>query len=205
MNLIKIFSQLYKEYGPQYWWPVKDRKHDPSFEICTGAILTQNTAWTNVESALECLVEANLMSPRAVLNCSLSKLQKCLRPSGYYKQKAKKLKLFSQWIITKYQGHWQSFFHQPLKKSREELLSLWGIGPETADSILLYAGQKPIFVIDAYTKRLCEKYGVRFKTYDEYQRFFERGLSKGLKDWSKIRIYNEFHALIVKWGKSNKK
>lgn len=201
MKVIKIFNQFYKKYGAQHWWPVSNKSPDKIFEICIGAILTQNTTWANVEKVLKLLLKANLLKPKEIIKCPISKLQKLVRSAGYYKQKAKKLKIFSRWIVKKYQGRWQHFFSQPLKKAREELLFLWGIGPETADSILLYAGHKPIFVIDAYTKRLCRKHGVEFKTYDEYREFFE----KRLKNKERIAIFQEYHALIVKWGKENRK
>ncbi len=156
-----------------------------------------------MEKAIKCLLEANLMSAKAIAHCPTAKLQKCIRSSGYYKQKTKKLKIFAAWLIKNYHGDLRVFFQKPLIPAREELLSLWGIGPETADSILLYAGQKPIFVIDAYTKRLCRQYGVEFKTYDEYQKFFETRLRAGIRGRTKIKLYNEYHALIVKWGKLN--
>lgn len=207
MNLVKIFNQLYQRYGPQGWWPVTNNpvgnKHcNPLFEICVGAILTQNTAWTNVEKAIKCLLEKNLMSPKAIATCRMAKLQKCVHSSGYYKQKTKKLKIFAAWLVKNYQGDLRLFFKKPLVSAREELLSLWGIGHETADSILLYAGKKTIFVIDAYTKRLCRRYGVNFKTYDEYQKFFEKKLCDGISGWTKTKLYNEYHALIVRCGKS---
>jgi endonuclease-3 related protein len=199
MNLVKIFNQLFKKYGSRGWWPVVGR--NSLFEICVGAILTQNTAWTNVEKAIKSILVANLMNPKAIIKCPSAKLQKCIRSSGYYKQKSKKLKIFSEWLIKNYQGDLRLFFKKSLISAREELLILWGIGPETADSVLLYAGKKTIFVIDAYTKRLCKKYGVEFKTYDEYQKFFETHLRSGILGWTKTKLYNEFHALIVKWGK----
>jgi len=204
MDVINIFNQLYQKYGPQDWWPILNKKAENDnkiFEICVGAILTQNTAWTNVEKALNSLIKANLMTPEAVLKCPIKKLQKYIRSSGYYKQKAKKLKIFSQWVIKKYHGNWQRFFRQSLEKVRKELLLLWGIGPETADSILLYAGHKPIFVIDAYTKRLCHQYGVEFKTYNEYQNFFEKKIACWRTKSSLVLFFQEYHALIVKWGK----
>ncbi|MBI5023301.1 MAG: endonuclease [Candidatus Magasanikbacteria bacterium] len=199
MNLVKLFNQLRKQYGSQSWWPVVG--HNSLFEISIGAILTQNTTWTNVEKAIKCLLDADLMSPQAISTCASGKLQKCIRSSGYYKQKTKKLKIFSKWLIKKYKGNLRFFLKKSLTTAREELLSLWGIGPETADSILLYAGKKPIFVIDAYTKRLCKKYCVEFKTYNEYQQFFETNLRAGVLGWTKTKLYNEFHALIVRWGK----
>ncbi len=208
MDTVKIFKELYKKYGPQFWWPVYNnisKNNEKIFEICVGAILTQNTSWKNVEKTLVCLLKENLISPQTIVKCPKLKLERCLRSSGYYKQKAKKLKIFSKWILDKYKGDWKLFFKQPLQDSRQELFNLWGIGPETADSILLYAGHKQIFVIDAYTKRLCAKYGVAFKTYQEYQNFFEDNLNGKLKNWSREKLYNEYHALVVRWGKEKGK
>lgn len=206
LDVFKLYQKLYKLYGPQHWWPllvksqksiksVKTKNSDDLFEIACGAILTQNTSWKNVEKALGCLHQNNLLSAKAVAVCPIPKLQKCLRSSGYYKQKAKKLKIFSQWLVKNYQGSLKKFFKKSVERGREELLSLWGVGPETADSILLYAGNKPIFVVDAYTKRLCAKFGIKFKTYDEYRMFFEKNLPPSAK------LFNEFHALIVASGK----
>ena len=195
LDVFKLYKKLYKLYGPQHWWPVSYNRHDKEFEIAAGAVLTQSTSWKNVEKALRCLHENNLLSAKAVANCPVSKLQKCLRSSGYYKQKSKKLKILSQWLVENYRGSLRKFFSKPLKEGREELLSLWGVGPETADSILLYAGGKPVFVIDAYTKRLCAKFGIKFKTYDEYRGWFEKKLPVSAK------LFNEFHALIVASGK----
>lgn len=216
MNLSKLYRQLLRQHGLQQWWPVVGPEKTGAFEICVGAILTQNTVWTNVEKVIRNLIESSLMSSRTIAECPLAKLARLIKPSGYFNQKAKKLKIFSQWLIKKYDGDLKKFFKQPLPAAREELLSLWGIGPETADSMLLYAGHKPIFVIDAYTKRFCAKHGVVFNTYDEYQKFFQNGLKVSppqalcklagppLAEGSRFRIYNEFHALIVKWGKDGR-
>lgn len=209
MDIRKVYHQLYREFGPQKWWPRtkavalargKPSWYDGDFEVCVGAILTQNTAWTNVEKAIANLLAEKLMSPQTITRCPSIKLARLIKPSGYFNQKTKKLKIFGAWLIKKYDGDLKKFFKQPLLSAREELLSLWGIGPETADSMLLYAGNKPIFVIDAYTKRLCHEYGVEFEAYEEYQKFFQRGLGES---GHRIRLYNEFHALIVRWGKEN--
>ncbi|PIR66925.1 MAG: endonuclease [Parcubacteria group bacterium CG10_big_fil_rev_8_21_14_0_10_36_14] len=192
MNIKKVYKKLYGYFGSQGWWPIFDIKigeckyncsenikQNNKFEICIGAILTQNTAWKNVEKAL-----ANLspeISPEKIL--THKKLEKVIQPAGYYNQKAKKLRIFSKWWL------------QNKKATREELLGLWGIGPETADSMLLYAFNQPIFVIDTYTKRLCKELGVEFKEYDEYRKFFESQLPPDPK------LFNEYHALIVAWGK----
>lgn len=217
MNLKKIYQNLREKYGKQDWWPILVFKtgrqgdiktlrvragkfNEPEmFEICVGAILTQNTNWGNVEKAIINLKKEKLLSPKKILKYPKGKLKRLIRSSGYYNEKAKKLVAYSGWLMVNYNGKLKKFFKQPLKKCRDELLKIHGIGPETADSILLYAGQKPSFVIDAYTRRLCQKYGVEFKTYDEYKKYFESKLPKSYK------LFNEFHALIVCWGKENKK
>lgn len=202
MDVKKIYKKLFAHFGPQGWWPIFDKKSRKccyfttignqvfnSFEICLGAILTQNTAWKNVEQALcnlHSVIPAQAgISPQFILSCK--NLKKFIQPAGYYNQKAKKLRIFSEWWLRK-----------PII-SREKLLSLWGIGPETADSMLLYAFNKPVFVVDAYTKRLCKECGVEFKEYDEYRQFFESKLTKSAK------LFNEYHALIVAWGKLHSK
>lgn len=216
MNLKKVYKTFQKKYGPQDWWPIvkvirdsrsgiriirkKATRFDEKemFEICVGAILTQNTNWGNVEKAILNLKKEKIVSPKKILKCPLGKLKKLIRSSGYYNEKARKLIAYSLWLMVNYNGSLKKFFKQPFKKCREELLFLHGIGPETADSILLYAGQKPSFVIDAYTRRLCRKHGVEFKTYDEYKKYFEKKLPRSYK------LFNEFHALIVGWGKENR-
>lgn len=199
MDIFGIYRKLYRIYGPQKWWPVKYNKKNPSFEIAVGAILTQNTSWKNVEKALRCLHDNKLLNARGILKCPRAKLQKCLLSSGYYKQKAKKLKIFSRWLIVNNGGNLNKFLKKTPAIARKELLSLWGIGPETADSILLYAGNKPIFVIDAYTKRLCEQMKHRCATYDDYQEYFQSELPKSAK------LFREYHALIVASGKEKHK
>ena len=201
------YMKLLRHYGPQGWWPtpyyrpgVYSRRFSERerFEICVGAILTQNTAWKNVEKAIKCLKAAKLLNARAIAVSPLAKLQSCIRSSGYYKQKAKKLKIFSKWLIEKYGGNFARFCRRSTLVCRQKLLSLWGIGPETADSMLLFAGHKPIFVIDAYTRRFLAEYGVRLGTYDEYQKYFMDKLPKS------VSMYKEYHALIVAWGKDHK-
>ncbi|MCX6782168.1 MAG: hypothetical protein NTW66_03585 [Candidatus Magasanikbacteria bacterium] len=199
MDIFDIYKELYEIYGPQKWWPVKYNKNNPGFEISIGAILAQNTSWKNVEKSLECLNKNNLLNPRSIIKCPTKKLQKCLRSAGYYRQKTKKLKIFSNWLDMNFGGDLKKFFIKRLIIARKELLSIWGIGPETADSILLYAGNKPIFVIDSYTKRLCRQMHHELATYDAYQGYFESNLPKS------IRIYQEYHALIVASGKDKHK
>lgn len=198
-----IYNQLLKNYGPQNWWPVScanRQSEEAMFEICLGAILTQHTAWTNVEKAIAMLIQKKLISPKVISKTRANVLEKIIKSSGFFRQKTKKLKIFSKFVLDNYAGRLSLMFRAPLTNLRRELLSLWGLGPETVDSMLLYAGDKPVFVIDNYTKRLCQKYGICFKRYDDYQKFFEDKLAK-LRTRDKVKLYQEFHALIVRWGK----
>ena len=180
---------------PSSWWPA-----DSPFEVMVGAVLTQNTNWKNVEKAIANLKEAGILDPQAILKTENSKLETLIRPSGYFRQKAERLKLASRkWIEIKAKletGDWKPSDTE----LRSEWLSVTGVGPETADSILLYAFNMPVFVIDAYTKRFCEHYGLfKGKTYGEYQEFFESNLPM------EVYLFKEYHALIVEWAKRNKK
>lgn len=191
MDLIKLYNELLELHGPQGWWPLNSEYHPGDysypkngrqrFEICAGAILTQNTAWRNVEKALDNLRRLDALNPEAVLKMGIDDLAQAARPAGYFNQKARKLKEFAE-------------FFRKLKgvPTREQLLEIWGIGPETADSILLYAYNLPSFVVDAYTKRVI---GVD-KSYDEIKEMFENSLERD------YRLYQEFHALIVAHAKS---
>ncbi len=200
MNLEKIYENLFKHFGPQNWWPVLNKKNnDPRFEIIVGAILTQNTSWTNVERALKKLHDKKLLHVKTMFTIPEEILEEAIRPSGYFRQKTKKLKKFLEYLEAHHKGNLDSFLNIPLKNLREELLSLWGIGEETADSILLYAAEKPSFVIDAYTKRLLAYHHVEFSKYQDYKFFFESQLPKSVK------LFNEYHALIVAWGKLESK
>jgi len=182
--LLKIYETLLKHFGPQAWWPVRG-KANPVYEICVGAILTQNTAWANVEKALDNLIKINMLEPKKILATPDKKLQKLIRPAGFFNQKAERLKIFSR------------FFLDNPKPTREQLLALKGIGPETADSIMLYAFDRPHFVIDAYTRRVFSRLGlVKGADYEELQRFFEENLPK------KVSLYKEYHALIVELAKT---
>ena len=175
---------------------------DPYFEIAVGAILTQNTAWKNVAIAIQNLYDAKALTPEQLLKLSTLRLQKLIHPAGYFRQKAKKLHIFSRWVIDTLKGDLTALKQDKIQDSRFKLLELWGIGKETADSILLYALNKPIFVIDEYTRRLCRHYKVEFKEYDEYQKFFEGELTRTFPRASeRTKIYQEFHGLIVAWGK----
>ena len=187
----KTYKLLYKTFGPQGWWPAKTR-----FEVIIGAILTQNTSWKNVEKAIGNLNKKRLLSVKAVFDIKISKLEDLIRPSGYYRQKAGKLKAFVGYLMENYKGDLMKMFKKGIHPLREELLSLHGIGEETADSIILYAAKKPGFVVDAYTRRIGHRLGwFKFNEYGEIKRYFEENLPKS------VRVYNEFHALLVELGK----
>lgn len=187
-----IYRRLYKAFGPQHWWPART-----PFEVIVGAILTQNTAWGNVEKAIKNLKAANCLSPRKIRDISLPRLAKLIRPSGYYNIKAKRLKSFIDFLFQEYSGSLPQMSQTHLPKLRQQLLAVKGIGPETADSILLYACKKPIFVIDAYTRRILERHRLMDggKQYSEVQNIFIRHLQPD------TRLFNEFHALLVRLGK----
>jgi endonuclease-3 related protein len=188
MNSIrKLFDILFDYYGPQDWWPCQSRAR---WEIITGAILTQNTAWTNVEKAIGNLLATNVMSPESVLATSDTELQELIRPAGFFKQKCAYLKTMASFMLERELAFEQSTDVWALRK---ELLSVKGVGRETADSILLYAFNKPIFVIDAYTRRVAERHLHLDGTlhYDTLQKIFMDALPP------EIAIYNEYHALIV--------
>lgn len=183
MNNIKlIYDELFQAFGHQHWWPYTDEKNK-KLEISLGAILTQNTNWQNVEKALKNLKSQKLFSLKRLEDINTKRLAALIKPSGYYNQKAKKIKEFI------------SFLKSNKEISRENLLSVWGIGPETADSILLYAYDNPIFVVDAYTKRVMSRLGFKEETYDELQGLFMQELPED------AQLYNEYHALLVRLGK----
>ncbi len=149
------YYTLFQVWGPQHWWPARSR-----FEVIVGAYLTQNTSWTNVERALRRLRSAGLLNLRAMREVSLAKLESQIRSAGYFRQKAQRLKTFVAFLDDHYGGSLTRMFAQPTAKLRQELVALNGVGPETADSILLYAGQHPIFVVDAYTRQLLGRHGI---------------------------------------------
>ncbi|HLZ90088.1 MAG TPA: hypothetical protein VKQ28_00125 [Candidatus Acidoferrum sp.] len=186
------YDALFAAHGPQYWWPGRTR-----FEIIVGAILTQNTSWTNVEIALRKLRRERLLSARAIETVSAVRLARLIRSSGYFRQKAKKLKCFAHFLHSEYNGSLTTMFRTPTDALREKLLGVHGIGPETADSILLYAGRRPVFVVDAYTRRMLERHQLAAATYryEQIRQLFEHSLP------GDAPLYNEFHALIVRTGK----
>ena len=204
---------LIEKFGEQHWWPIDKEYHkknnsDPRFEIITGAILTQNTSWSNVEKALNNLKSENILELKYISDIDLNKLKNLIRPSGFFNQKAKRIQDISNYLSQNYNCDLNLFFNRDVKHIRKELLSLNGIGPETADSILLYAGNKETFVVDAYTKRICKRIPINTgNSYNEIQQYFQSELSKiyGKKDL--INVYNELHALIVLFAKKycNKK
>jgi len=172
-HLRAYFETLYSVWGRQHWWPAQSR-----FEVVVGAYLTQNTSWTNVEKALANLRRARRLTVRGIREIPLPALERLIRPAGYFRQKARRLKTFVRFLDRQYGGSLQRMFSEPTPALRAELLALNGVGPETADSILLYAGSHPVFVVDAYTRRVLERHelsGVRAR-YDEIRELFERAL-----------------------------
>ena len=191
--LLEIYRRLYAHYGPQHWWP-----GESPLEMVLGAILTQGTAWTNVEKALANLKRADLLSVQALRDVAESDLAAMLRPSGYFNAKARKVKAFVNHLWDSYDGNLETFLCEETEWLREELLSIYGIGEETADDILLYAAGKPSFVIDTYTRRILERLAVEppdGKSYQAYQRLFHGGLARD------VSLYNEYHALLDRHGK----
>ncbi|MDD5730038.1 MAG: endonuclease III domain-containing protein [Candidatus Omnitrophica bacterium] len=192
LTLNLIFRQLYRYFGPQRWWPA-----ETDFEVIVGAILTQNTNWSNVEKAINNLKENNLLAPRKLYRVSEKKLASLIRPAGYYNIKAKRLKNFLEFLYGRYQGSVKKMSGRDTALLRQELLGVNGIGPETADSILLYSLEKPVFVVDAYTKRMLlrHKFILENADYHSVQKLFERSLK------ADAGLFNEYHALIVRLGK----
>ena len=179
-------------YGPQHWWPAQE-----PFEVMAGAILTQSAAWLNVEKAIANLKATKTLSPEALRQFSLSEIAGLIHPCGYYNAKAFKLKSLAQWLGDNYDDDLDKLFAQDTDHLREQLLSIHGIGQETADSIILYAANKPIFVIDAYTRRIINRIGLApdNNSYAAYQVLFMDNLPID------VRLFNEYHALLVRLGK----
>jgi endonuclease-3 related protein len=192
MELLEIYERLLEAFGRQDWWPVRYSFSPKEWEICLGAILTQNTNWNNVEKALFNLRNKGVSTLKDLLKIKTSDLEKLVRPSGFYRQKAKRLKDFAR-FVSRFGGV-KNF----LKNfERKQILKVKGIGKETADSLLLYAGNRPHFVVDAYTKRIFSRLGLIREdwNYEEIKGFFEKNLEKNTD------LYKEFHALIVRLGK----
>jgi endonuclease III related protein len=216
----QYYHAMFRSWGPQNWWPAQSR-----FEVIVGAYLTQNTAWTNVEKAIGSLRRARVLSLKGIRNVPLSELEELIRSSGYFRQKSQRLKQFVAFLDAKYKGSLDLMFAQPTEKLRTELLALNGVGPETADSILLYGGNHSVFVVDAYTRRILERHGIiTSKTgYEEIRRLIEEAISGSTLESLEVsqpeaqprhpvsrmsanqrshlaQHYNELHALIVRAG-----
>ena len=191
--LMKIYNRLYRAYGPRHWWP-----GETPFEVMVGAILTQNTSWRNVEKAIQNLKARKVLHVRGIHQLKRSQLASLIRSSGYFRIKADRLKTFVNFLFEHYSGNLGKMRKEGLNILRQKLLGIRGIGPETADSILLYGLQKPIFVVDAYTKRIFSRHGILSEkaTYEEVQRLFMEHLPKD------ERLFNEYHALLVHVGKT---
>lgn len=189
----EIYRKLFSTYGRQHWWPARS-----GFEVMVGAILTQNTNWTNAARAIVRLREERFLKPSRIARSDHARLARLIRPSGYFNQKAKRLKALSAYFQSRFSGQISRMRRVPLHSMRQQLLALHGIGPETADSILLYALKKPIFVVDAYTKRILARHSLIpwDSSYEEIQKLFTESLPE------RVGLYNEYHALIVKLGKS---
>ena len=190
-KLLEIYQLLYDAYGPQHWWP-----GETTIEIITGAILTQNTSWSNVKKAIINLKNADCLSPQKLHELKIERLAELIKPAGYYNIKAKRLKNFINWFFDEYSGDFQFLESVRTNQLREELLSINGVGRETADSILLYALEKPVFVIDAYTARITQRHHLSDyeSDYEQLRDLFESNLPQ------EVPLYNEFHALIVRTG-----
>jgi endonuclease III related protein len=220
----RYFQVLHRAWGAQHWWPA-----ETCFEVIVGAYLTQNTAWTNVERALANLRRAHVLTVEGIRKIRLARLERLIRPSGYFRQKAKRLKTFVAFLDRNYDGSLEAMFSQSTEKLRQELLDLNGVGPETADSILLYAGNHPVFVVDAYTRRILERHEIfpEKTDYEDIRKLFEQSLRSvslesvtdtlrgpvfrgaahspstmsTAKRTALAQVYNEMHGLIVGVGK----
>lgn len=190
----EIYQRLYRAYGFQGWWP-----GDGPFDVVVGAILTQATAWTNVERAIDAMKQAGCWSIQAIHEVPVEELASVIRSSGYFNAKARKLKAFAEHVVEGYAGDLTAFLCQELNPLREELLAIYGIGPETADDILVYAAQKPSFVIDSYTRRIVQRVGLLAQdsgtSYQTYQDLFHKNLDKH------VPLFNEYHALLDRHAK----
>ena len=190
--LRRYYRRLYRHFGPQHWWPARTR-----FEVILGALLTQNTSWANVEKALGNLRREGLLSPGKLLRTPPGRLARLLRPSGYFRQKTRAVRHFLQHLQRRGGGSLKRMLTRPAEELRDDLLSLHGIGEETADSILLYAAGRPVFVIDAYTRRVLSRHGLApaAASYGELQDVFHHSLPRN------SALFNEYHALLVAVGK----
>jgi len=189
----QVYERLLAVYGPQGWWP----GDDSAFTVVVGAILTQSAAWANVEKALANLERAGALSPRGLLGLSEEELARLVRPSGYYNAKARKLRAFAEMLAVDFGGSLERLFSLPLEALRAHLLATHGIGPETADDILLYAARRPVFVVDAYTRRIFSRLALRpeRQAYENWQALFTSALPRD------VTLFNEYHAVLVRHAK----
>lgn len=211
-----MMAALLRHYGRQNWWPARNR-----FEVIAGALLVQNTAWANAEKALGNLRRARILSPAGIRGTSLPRLERLVRPSGFFRQKARRLKTLARFLDRQYGGSLQRMFATPTAQLRRELLELNGIGEETADAILLYAGGHEVFVVDAYARRVAERHGRRLASYGQAQEYFARisagaegirlhertprhgrtEMSRRRETWSpRAQLFMEAHAVLVRVG-----
>lgn len=192
-KLHEIYQRLCRAFGPQCWWP-----GESPFEIAVGAILTQNTNWGNVEKAIENLKREKVLSAKSIHEIRVDKLASLIKPAGYFNVKAKRLKAFIGFLMNEHHGSMKRMKNEKMQTLRAKLLKVNGVGHETADSILLYALEKPVFVIDAYTKRVLSRHGImeHEKPYEEFQELFHSSLKRDVK------LFNEYHALFVRLGKT---
>ena len=190
--MMQVYQRLLNSFGPQHWWPGESQ-----FEIVVGAVLVQNTAWRNVERAIDNLRDAGVMEPRQLYAVPEQELAELIRPAGYFQVKAHRLRNLLKLIVETYDGSLEAMFRTDLATLREQLLCVSGVGPETADAILLYAGQLPTFVVDTYTHRILARHGwIGYDAgYHETKEYFEARLP------ADAALYNEYHALLVRLGK----
>lgn len=194
-NLLTIYNELYAQYGPQHWWPARNRT-----EMMIGAVLTQNTAWSNVEKALSNLRKHAALDFKTLQKTSAEQIAEWIRPAGYFNQKS--AYLLNLAALPAAYGSLNNLFRLDTKALRRQLLAIKGIGPETADSILLYAGSRPVFVVDTYTRRLLAHHGYPKEanaSYSHIAKVFTAALP------TDAQLFNEYHALIVRWGKDHPK
>ncbi len=190
-TLDEVYNRLFSAFGPQHWWP-----GESAFEVMVGAILVQNTAWKNVERAIDNLRDAGLLAPEALWQLPREELEELVRPAGYYRLKSARLHNLLAYFMDRHDGSTEAMFATPVDVLREELLAVSGVGPETADSILLYAGDLPVFVVDTYTHRVLARHGwIDYDAdYHTIQDHFYANLA------SDTALYNEYHALLVRVG-----
>lgn len=193
-KLLLTYNKLYSHFGPQHWWP-----GETPFEVAVGAVLTQNTNWGNVEKAIDNLKREGKLNASAIHKITTESLAALIKPAGYFNVKAKRLKHFVSFLMKDYGGSMSRMKDAKLPSIREDLLRVNGIGPETADSIILYALEKPVFVVAAYTKRVLSRHNIKDHdaSYDSFQELFDLNLKRD------FRLFNEYHALFVKVAKEH--